>query len=68
MSRIQLTQRQIEVLESAMRGETAKETAARYGIAFGTVRATRAHILMKLRARSMAEAIAIYLGANDEPS
>lgn len=59
---VRLTNRQTQVLESAMRGETAKQTGERYGIALGTVKATRQAVMWKLRAKSMTEAVAIYLG------
>ena len=61
MSR-ELTNRERQVLTLAMEGMTAEESGRALGIATNTVRVHRDALRLKLRARSMAQAVAIYLG------
>jgi DNA-binding NarL/FixJ family response regulator len=55
----QLTNRELEVLRGAANGETAKETAARLGKSFETIKDHRKSAIRRLGARSIAQAIFI---------
>jgi len=57
-----LSKRQREVIELAKRGLTSKGIAASLGIALNTVLVHRKFLLRKMRAHSMNEAIAKYMG------
>jgi RNA polymerase sigma factor (sigma-70 family) len=55
----QLTNRELEVLRGAANGETTKETAARLGKSFETIKDHRKSAIRRLGARSIAQAIFI---------
>lgn len=57
-----LTPREIEIVELAMEGCSAPQTARRLFLSTGTVKTHRQNILGKLRAANMTHAVAIYLG------
>jgi DNA-binding NarL/FixJ family response regulator len=54
-----LSRRQLEVLKGAAAGEQSAETARRLYLTLHTIRAHRRHILERLCARNMTNAVAI---------
>ncbi|WP_092486224.1 response regulator transcription factor [Candidatus Ichthyocystis hellenicum] len=60
----QLTPREREVLDCVVAGRLNKQIADQLGISIKTVEAHRSHVMSKLGARSVAEAVRIVLGHN----
>ena len=60
---MKLTTRQTQVIELAMQGVPNKEIAQRLSVAYNTVRVHRVNLLRKIGAKSMAQAVAIYMEA-----
>lgn len=60
---MKLTTRQTQVIELAMQGVPNKEIAQRLSVAYNTVRVHRVNLLRKMNAKSMAQAVAIYMEA-----
>lgn len=60
---MKLTTRQTQVIELAMQGVPNKEIAQRLSVAYNTVRVHRVNLLRKMGAKSMAQAVAIYMEA-----
>lgn len=60
---MKLTTRQTQVIELAMQGVPNKEIAQRLSVAYNTVRVHRVNLLRKMKAKSMAQAVAIYMEA-----
>ena len=60
---MKLTTRQTQVIELAMQGVPNKEIAQRLRVAYNTVRVHRVNLLRKMGAKSMAQAVAIYMEA-----
>jgi two-component system nitrate/nitrite response regulator NarL len=56
---LDLTERQLQVLQASARGRTIEQTARELGLAPTTVRSHRRHILETLEAVSTAQAVAI---------
>lgn len=61
-----LTEREHQILTDVMRGMTARQSAVRRELSLSTVKTHRANICRKFNARSIAQAVAVYLGNNDE--
>ncbi|WP_092402830.1 MULTISPECIES: response regulator transcription factor [Candidatus Ichthyocystis] len=64
----QLTPREREVLDCVVAGKLNKQIADQLGISIKTVEAHRSHVMSKLGARSVAEAVQIVLGQNIKKS
>lgn len=56
-----LTRRERQVLSLAAKGHTTRQIAARLGLSQKTIDVHRGHIMMKMRARRMAEVIRLAL-------
>lgn len=62
-----LTGREFEVLEAVVQGLSNKGIARKLGISPKTVELHRAHMMQKMHAQSIAEAVRMYMNAMDDP-
>ena len=54
-----LSERELEVLDAAARGETMEETATRLWLSLETIKSHRRNVIAKLGARNLSHAIAL---------
>lgn len=62
----ELSPMQEAIVRAAARGERTRDMAHHWDVSMETIRTQRQVVLRKLRASSMAHAVAIYLRSNDE--
>ncbi len=60
-----LSERELQVMDSAARGDTVAETARRLGLSFETVKSHHKRIKLKLGAKTLPHAVAILVDRGD---